>query len=170
MLFHLSRWRAALVKHVAPKLYAHRISCNWFVTKLLIAGLLAASDGGSLLGTVTDPGGNAVPAATVTATEISTGVKQTITTDGRGFYSFQSLQVGHYDVEVNAAGFKPLRRTDVVIDVNSKVVVDASLAIGEKTETVTVSESAAHVETVDTQMGEVITGKTMTAVPLTSRS
>ena len=57
-----------------------------------------------------------------------------------------------------------------MIDVNSKVVVDASLAIGERTETVTVSESAAHVETADTQMGEVITGKQMTAVPLNGRS
>jgi hypothetical protein len=135
-----------------------------------MGGLLPASDGGSLLGTVTDPSGNVIPAATVTATETSTGVKQTITSDGRGFYSFQGLPVGHYDVEVNAAGFKPLRRTGIVIDVNSKVAVDAALALGEKTETVTVSESAAHVETVDTQIGEVITGKQMTAVPLTSRS
>ena len=45
-----------------------------------------------------------------------------------------------------------------------------SLAIGERTDAVTVSESAAHVETVDTQMGEVITGKQMTAVPLNGRS
>ncbi len=97
-------------------------------------------------------------------------MKQTIKTDGRGFYSFQSLPVGRYDVQVGASGFKPLRRTGVVIDVNSKVVVDASLAIGERTDTVTVSEAAAHVETVDTQMGEVITGKQMTSVPLISRS
>jgi hypothetical protein len=104
------------------------------------------------------------------ATETATGVKQTITSDGRGFYSFQSLSVGRYDVDVNAAGFKPLRRTGVAIDVNSKVALDASLAIGERSETVTVSESATHVETVDTQRGEVITGTQMTSVPLISRS
>ena len=122
------------------------------------------------MGTITDPNGAAVPMAKVTATETSTAVKQAISTDGRGFYSFQSLPVGRYDVEVSASGFKPVRRTGVVIDVDSKVVVDASLAIGERTDTVTVTESAAHVETVDTQMGEVITGKQMTAVPLISRS
>jgi hypothetical protein len=131
---------------------------------------LWASDGGSLLGTITDPNGATIPGAKVTATETATAVKQTITTDGRGFYSFQSLPVGRYDVQMEASGFKPLRRTGVVIDVDSKVVVDASLAIGERSDTVTVSESAAHVETVDTQMGEVITGKQMTAVPLISRS
>src|SRR5580658_5041073 len=108
---------------------------------------LWAGDGGSLSGTVSDPSGKAIPAAKVTATETATSVKQTIATDGRGFYSFQSLPVGRYDVQIDAAGFKPLRRTGVVIDVNSKVVVDGSLVIGDRSETVTVSESAAHVET-----------------------
>jgi hypothetical protein len=136
----------------------------------LLGGTLWASDGGSLLGTITDPNGATIPGAKVTATETATAVKQTISTDGRGFYSFQSLPVGRYDVQVDASGFKPLRRTGVVIDVDSKVVVDASLDIGERSDTVTVSESAAHVETVDTQMGEVITGKQMTAVPLITRS
>jgi hypothetical protein len=132
--------------------------------------ILFASDGGSLLGTVTDPAGAAIPGARVSATETSTALKQTITADERGFYSFQSLPVGRYDVQVDAAGFKPIRRTGVVINVDSKVVVDVSLAIGERTDAVTVSESAAHVETVDTQLGEVITGKQMTAVPLLGRS
>ena len=100
----------------------------------------------------------------------ATAVKQTIATDGRGFYAFQSLAVGRYDVEVDAVGFKPLQRTGIAIDIHSKVVVDASLAIGGRAETVTVSESAAHVDTADTQMGEVITGKQMTSVPLNGRS
>ena len=120
---------------------------------MLLGCSLHASDGGSLLGTITDPANSAVAGARVTATETATAVKQTVATDGQGFYSFQSLPVGRYDVEVNASGFKPLRRTGVAIDVNSKVVVDASLALGDRTDTVTVSESAAHVETADTQMG-----------------
>ena len=151
-----------------------QMSCN---TKRLQIGLLAflastlwAGDGGSLLGTITDPAGRAIPGARVTATETATAVKGAITTDGRGFYAFQSLPVGRYDVEVNASGFKPLRRTGVAIDINAKVVVDVSMAIGERAEAVTVSEAVAHVETADTQMGEVITGKQMTAVPLISRS
>ena len=140
------------------------------IVLFVLVATLWASDGGSLLGTVTDPNGAAVPGARITATEISTGVKQTISTDGVGFYSFQSLPVGRYDVEVIASGFKPLRHTGVVIDVNSKVVVDARLALGERSESVTVSGSAAHVETVDTQLGEVITGQQMTGVPLNGRS
>ena len=141
------------------------------VVLLALLGLpLWASDGGSLLGTITDPNGAAVPGAKVRATETATAGKQTVTTDRQGFYSFQDLSVGRYDVEVDAPGFKPVRRTGVVIDVDSKVVIDASLVIGERSETVTVSASAVHVETADTQMGQVITGKQMTAVPLNGRS
>jgi len=138
---------------------------------LALLGLsLWASEGGSLLGIVTDPSGAPIPGAKVTATVTATAVKQTATTDGRGFYAFQSLPIGHYDVDVDASGFRTLRRSGVAIDVHSKVVVDVSLSIGERTETVTVSEAAAHVETADTQMGEVITAKQMTAVPLNGRS
>ena len=125
----------------------------------LAAGHLWAGEGGSLLGSVTDPAGRAVPGARVTATETATAVKHSIAADGRGFYVFRSLPVGQYDLEVDATGFKPLRRTGVEIDVNAKVVVDVSLTIGDRTETVTVSDSAAHVETADTQLGEVVTGK-----------
>jgi len=141
-----------------------------FFCYAVVSTAVFASDGGSLLGTITDPGGGAITGAKVTATESSTAVRQTVTTDRQGFYSFQSLSVGRYDLEVNAAGFKPLRRTGVVVDVNSKVVVDAALVLGEKTDTVTVSESAARVETADTQMGQVIASRQMTAVPLNGRS
>jgi len=136
----------------------------------LLGSALWASDGGSLFGTITDPDGKAVTGAEVTATETETAVRHGITTDARGFYSFQSLPVGRYDVDASASGFKPVRRTGVAIDVDSKIVVDASLVIGERTDAVTVSESAVHVDTADTQKGEVITGKQMTAVPLNGRS
>jgi Carboxypeptidase regulatory-like domain/TonB dependent receptor len=157
---------------VVGRLFAHfdkRIAV--LLLPVLLGGIgLWASDGGSVLGTVTDPRGSAVLGAKVTATETATGVKRTLNTDAQGFYSFQGLPVGHYEVQVDASGFKLLRRTGVVVDLNNKVVVDVSLAIGERTETITVSESATRVETVDTQLGEVITAKQMTAVPLNGRS
>ncbi len=141
-----------------------------FAATAFVAATLWGGDGGSIVGTVTDPRGAAVPGVTITATEAATGVKHTLAADTQGFYSFPSLPVGTYDVQIEAAGFKPHRRTGVLVDINGKVVVDAALAIGKKTETITVSESATHVETVDTQIGEVITAKQMTSVPLNGRS
>ncbi len=136
----------------------------------VLAAPLCSGDGGSLLGTVSDPSGSPVPGALVTATETATSVKQTVATDARGFYAFERLPVGRYDVTVDATGFKPLRCTGVAIDLNGKSVVDAKLSIGERSETVIVTEAAAHVETADTQLGETIGGKQMTGVPLNGRS
>ena len=120
------------------------------VTLLSLPGLaLWAGGGGNILGTIKDPSGSPIANAKVTATETATGLKQSLTTDGRGFYSFASLAVGHYNVQVDASGFKPYRRTNVAIDVDSKVVVDAALVIGEMTETVTVSEAVNHLDTVE---------------------
>lgn len=129
-----------------------------------------AGVGGSISGSVKDATGAAIPRAGVTATNTSTGVRHATTTDGKGSYSFLSLPIGNYDIEVTSPGFKPYRRTGVVIDANSDLIVDAALKVGEKNETVTVSDAAVHVEAISSQMGQVVTGTQMTAVPLNGRS
>src|ERR1700722_19002689 len=73
---------------------------------LLILGVLAlfawlapfsrAGVGGSISGTVSDPGGGVVPKSTVTAINTSTGIRQSVTTDNKGFYAFTSLAIGRY--------------------------------------------------------------------------
>jgi Carboxypeptidase regulatory-like domain len=137
---------------------------------LCLAGVARAGDGGSISGTVTDPTGAVIPVATVTATNTDTGVGQTVATDDKGFYSLLDLPIGHYDLGVESRGFRPYRRTGIVIDANSRLTVDAALEVGERSDVVTVSENQVHVETASTQMGEVITGTQMTAVPLNGRS
>jgi hypothetical protein len=146
------------------------IAAAFLVLLPCLALVTWAGVGGSISGGVKDSSGAAIPQATVTATNTSTGVQQTTITDERGTYSFLSLPVGHYDIEVTRGGFKPYKRTEVVIDANSTLVVDATLEVGDRTDTITVSESAVHVETVNSQMGEVVTGTQMTTVPLNGRS
>ncbi|MGB7155558.1 MAG: carboxypeptidase regulatory-like domain-containing protein, partial [Candidatus Acidiferrales bacterium] len=129
-----------------------------------------AGVGGSIAGTVTDPSGGVIPSATVTATNTDTGIPQSVSTDDKGFYSFPSLPVGHYELEVEHAGFKLYRRTGIVLDANAALTVDAALVLGPRSEVVTVKEDQVHVETITTEMGQVITGGQMTAVPLNGRS
>jgi hypothetical protein len=126
--------------------------------------------GGRISGTVTDPSGAVVPKATVRATNTDTGIRQTVATDDKGFYSFPSLAIGHYDLEITNSAFRPYRRTGIIVDVNSALTVDAALQVGEASDVATVVENQPHVETTSTQMGEIITGAQMTAVPLISRS
>jgi hypothetical protein len=136
----------------------------------IFAAAAWAGTGGAISGTVKDSSGAVIAKVTVTAINAGTGVRQEVTTDDRGVYSFPVLSVGHYDLEFNGAGFRPYRRTGITVDANSALRVDAVLQVGEKTDSVTVNDSGVHVETTNTQMGEVITGTKMTTVPLNGRS
>ena len=129
-----------------------------------------AGVGGSVSGTVKDASGAVVPDAAVTATNIDTEVRSTVTTNGSGFYSFPQLNVGRYTIAIEKDGFKPYQRAGVTIDANSTLTVDAILNVGKASDVITVTENQTQVETTSTQVGEVITGARMTAVPLSLRS
>jgi len=125
---------------------------------------------GRISGTVKDPTGAVTPNAQVTVLETLTGIKSSTVTDAAGFYSFPSLPVGHYDLEVKTTGFKDFKQTGLILDVNTALTVDIPLELGEASQEVTVNAAAVQVETTNTQMGEVITDTKMTTVPLNGRS
>jgi hypothetical protein len=137
---------------------------------LISCGKLMASVTASISGTVTDPSGAIVSRCTVTATNVETGLSVTELTNAQGFYSFPSLAVGTYSIRVEQTGFKAYLESGVVLDVNQELVVDVKLQIGQSSEKVEVSSDALHVDTESTQMGEVISSREMTDVPLVTRS
>jgi len=137
---------------------------------LFALGLAPASITGSISGVVTDTSGAVVSGASVVATDTLTGVKTAVRTDAKGFYSLPTLAIGTYDLEITQSGFKTYRKTGLVIDANAALRADANLEVGAISEKVEVSTDSVHVETQSTQMGEVITGKSMEAVPLNGRS
>ena len=81
-----------------------------------------------------------------------------------------SLGIGRYDLQVDAPGFKSQTRTGLVVDLDAVLNVDMTLEVAERVEAVTVTETDTRVETASTQVGEVVTGKSMTAVALNGRS
>src|SRR5580692_2795608 len=141
-----------------------------FAFVLFAFALASASITGSISGVVLDKSGAVVAGATVVATDTLTGVQTTQKTDAKGFYNLPTLAVGTYDLEIGQVGFKTYRQTGLVIDANSALRVDATLAVGSISEKVEVSTDAAQVETTSTQMGEVIEGSKMTSVPLNGRN
>ena len=136
----------------------------------LLALVCWASINGAISGVVTDSAGAALKDAKVVATNTETGVTTELATDDKGFYNFPALSIGTYNVEISHTGFKTFKQTALTIDANSALRVDAILQVGAISETVEVTSTAVHVETESTQMGEVITGKSMTAVPLNGRA
>jgi hypothetical protein len=149
---------------------SHPLQLLGFVLVLLFAIDLWAGVDGTIAGTVKDPSGAVVRNAVVKAMNIQTGVQQQVSTNEVGFYSFPSLPVGRYDISIKKAGFRLYRRTGIAIDANGSEVVDVVLEVGESSEAITVNETSVRAETSDTQLGEVISGTKMVAVPLNGRS
>src|SRR5579872_1305878 len=78
---------------------------------LLLACVTPAfSQEGTILGSVTDPTGAAVPNAPITITRTDTGQIRHVTTDSTGQYASPALTIGSYSVRVEATGFKPVEK------------------------------------------------------------
>jgi carboxypeptidase family protein/TonB-dependent receptor-like protein len=131
---------------------------------------LAATTDGRIEGRITDASGGVVRAAKITIADDATALAKTTKTDINGKYSFPVLPVGHYSIAVTYPSFRPYKRTNIVVDANSALVINATLEPGQQNQTVTVTDNPVHVETTNTQMGEVISGREMTAVPLNGRA
>jgi hypothetical protein len=136
----------------------------------LPAPIIHAAAGGSISGTVKDITGAVIPKATVAATNIETGVSVAAGTNSSGVYSFPSLAVGRYNLDITAPGFQPYRQGNLMVDVDSALRVDAYLQPGGRAETVTVYGSAVQIETASSQLGEVITAPVLAGLPLNGRS
>ena len=144
-----------------------RVLC---IVGILSSSLAWASVGGSISGTVKDPSGSVVPNANVSIREVNTGLFYQTNTDSKGYYTLPVLPVGQYELSVEASGFRSYQRTGIVLDTNAALTFDASLEVGSVAQTVSVTDNTLHVETSSTQMGQVISGRQMTTVPLNGRS
>jgi hypothetical protein len=132
---------------------------------------LRAATGGSISGAVTDKSGAVVAGAILKLVNIAQQTAYQAVSDRQGLYVFPNLPVGHYDLTIIASGFSSERKTNLTVDTDSAIRVDAVLEIGERSDTVTVSsEPGAQVETAATHLGEVVSAGQMTALPLNGRS
>jgi hypothetical protein len=136
----------------------------------LITSAARAEVGGKITGVVKDQTGSVIPGVTVVISNTQTGLKLATTTDQDGVFTFPVLSVGQYQIDVTSDAFKPSRKTGLVIDINSALVLDVTLQVKEQDQSVMVTEDAAQVETTDTQLGQVLGSKKVTEIPLNGRS
>ena len=138
---------------------------------LLVTGMsFGQAVSGTISGLVTDPAGAAIPKVNITVTNTNTGVALKMTTNEAGFYSASNLIPGVYTVQAEAAGFKRFEKIGVVLDVDSVARVDCALTIGQLSDSVTVTAEAAVLKTEKADLGGVISGQTLTELPVIGRN
>jgi hypothetical protein len=144
------------------------------VTCAACVGLAAGRAGAqtttaTVQGVVRDPSGAVLPGATVTLQDVNTGFARTTTSDRAGAYVLAFVPPGAYELTVDLAGFKTLKRGRLQFDVGQESTIDATLEIASVVETVTVREEAPVVETTKSTVDQVIRREQIDNLPLTGR-
>jgi hypothetical protein len=124
---------------------------------------------GTILGVVTDANGGVVSGATVTVTNLDTGLRKTATTHGDGSFEVSALPQGNYSVSATFTGFKTwtLDRTDLTVGERKRV--SPQLQLGQVNENVTVEASADLLQTEKSDTGGVVESRTIQELPLNGR-
>ena len=124
----------------------------------------------TIVGTVTDSSGAALPGATVTARNVDTGFTRTVPANESGAYRLEFLPIGSYTVEVTLSGFRTATRSGIVLNVNDTAKVDAALALGGVAETVNVEAEAPAVNTSTSDVSKTIDAAAIQSLPLVDRN
>ncbi len=141
---------------------------------LLLACCLAAAGSlawaSTIQGVVTDSSGALVPGATVSVTNLATGVSAVVSSNDAGLYTVPLLQPGEYSVECESDGFAPQARPQMRLEVDQTARVDFALNVGTVTEVVQVSAAAQLLQSETTEMGQVIDNTRIVEMPLNLRN
>lgn len=124
---------------------------------------------GSIAGAVTDVTGAAVAGASVKITNLQTGSVDETKTDNIGYYRVLHLQIGAYQIRVEAQGFKATVLESIPVNVNTTTRADAKLQVGTARETVEVAAGAALVQTEEARLSSTITHEEIESLPLNGR-
>jgi len=121
---------------------------------------------GSIVGTVQDESGAAVPNAAVTITDTATTQTRAATTTEEGSYVFADVPAGSYTLAITAKGFRVSRTSNVQVTINAVSRNDVRLQVGELAETVNVEASAAVLQTDTADLHVSLGSRQITELPL----
>ncbi|MGB6429548.1 MAG: TonB-dependent receptor [Candidatus Acidiferrales bacterium] len=128
-----------------------------------------SSTSGTIIGTVTDPSGAAVPGAAIVVLDTDTGIAHNFETNSDGFYSATSLQPGHYTVTVTKDGFAVYTHTDIVVQVGGRLTVDAALPLVSTQASITVTGETPLIETQKTALAQTVSENLVDGLPINGR-
>src|ERR1051326_8991063 len=108
-----------------------RISLAFLVVLLFSHAGHAQSFRGTILGTVRDTTGAAIPGVSVTAANTGTNISRTAVSNESGDYVFAEMNIGTYSVTGELPGFKKVIVTGLQLDVDQRLRADLTLQVGE---------------------------------------
>jgi Carboxypeptidase regulatory-like domain len=125
---------------------------------------------GTIRGAIFDSSGGVIAGAQVTVTDVARGTARNLTTGPAGQFVAPSLNAGTYTVRGEAAGFQAVERDNVLLGVAATVRVDLTLAPGEQTQTITVTEEIPAIDPTSATLGGTVSNQAIVDLPLNGRN
>ncbi len=146
-----------------------RIACL-LIHVVLFSTLVLGQGLSTISGSVTDPSGSVVPGAKIIATEVDTTLARDTVSGTDGLYVFSGLRPTQYTLSVSAPGFRQLTETQIILEANDTLTINLKLELGATSETVSVQENAAQVDTSSSTIRQVVDSARMVELPLNGRN
>jgi carboxypeptidase family protein len=146
--------------------------------RLLLVGLCilfaavgqASAQTATIIGTVTDQTKAVLPGATITATNLDTGVPTSATSGPNGEYRLLQLPPGKYRLQAELAGFSTVTIAEVELLVGQNATVPFALSLAQLNETLTVTGESPFVDTSSSQIAGNVDRRQMENLPLQGRN
>ncbi|HKA00689.1 MAG TPA: TonB-dependent receptor [Candidatus Solibacter sp.] len=146
---------------------------TWISVSLALAfasPMSAQVNKSNLSGVVKDTTGAVVARAAVKLTNSDTGVSRAEVSDDTGLYRFLLVDLGTYRLEITAPGFKKFSRDGIVLQAGETITADATLQLGEVTESISVTGEASLLRTETAALGTTVNTRAITELPLQGRN
>ncbi len=156
----------------SPSFVQVRVVRSILVASILVlaASLFGSAQTATILGSVTDPSGAAVPNAQINLTDLDTNQVTHFTTNNVGQYVAPDLPIGRYTAQVTASGFQTVGQQNIVLTVGDRRRVDFQLQVGSAQQTVTVEATPAAVQSESGEQSYLINSQQVTQLSTNGRS
>jgi len=123
-----------------------------------------------ITGAVTDPSGAPIVGASVTARDVARDVSYPTETNADGAYYLTRLQIGRYEIKIEAKGFRTAVRPAFELVLNQVARVDVQLVVGTVSETVEITSATPLLQTETTELGTHLDHVVTESIPLITRN
>ncbi len=135
----------------------------------LFSSVMAQTDSASIRVLVEDPSKAPVSGASVKLSNQANGTEATGLTNADGYVVFSPVLRGTYTIDASLTGFKTVRLTDIIVNVDERRLIRVGLEVSQVSTTVEVQADVSSVQTEQGSLGQVIGGKAAVELPLAGR-
>jgi len=147
-------------------------SYRLLILSVLILGfaLTASAQEATIVGSVTDQTGLAIPNVTITILNSDTGHSQVISSNDAGQFVVPDLRIGTYAIKAENKGFKTWSTTGLTLRIGDRTRVDIQMQVGNVTDSITVESGALQVQSESSEISDVVTGTQMADLATNGRN